>query len=310
MQSDLMSGGIEPHLFHLFAQEELESMLADAKLGQNTELVELFEKAAANKNKIPSENQDCLLEQILGKAQFKDDDQDQQARAQALELLFKGLQLYMRSKVSLSRIGGENGQKLTRAAFAAMVKLAGLTMEVERVVLELEVAAKSLPEAGAPMREQDMLEVVLNDKSYHKILIHWISAAKMRIWINAKKQRVIGRLTNDEQTEEEQSIALNQAEAEVNEIVDKIIEKASFLLSLAQPASFKHSDLDEKDEDADDCSAVKEKQNSAAAIISDEDNERQSQHKEAGIFKHRKETLKQIREANSTSVLACLQSSI
>ena len=62
MQSDLLSGGIEPHLFHLFAQEDLESMLADAKVGQDIQLVELFQKAAANKNKIPSENQDCLLE--------------------------------------------------------------------------------------------------------------------------------------------------------------------------------------------------------------------------------------------------------
>ena len=176
----------------------------------------------------------------------------------------------MRSKPSLSRIGGENGQKLTRAAFAAMVKLAGLTREVDRIVQELEVAAMSMPEAGAKMREQAMLEVLLNDKSYDKILGHWMIAAKMRIWINAKKQRVIGRLTNDESTEEEQSIALIKAEAKINEIVDKIIDKASFLVSLAQPASFKHSDVEKKDEDADDCSPLEKKQNDAAAIINDE----------------------------------------
>ena len=49
----------------------------------------------------------------------------------------------MKSKPSLSysRIGGENGQKLARAAFAVIVKLAGLTNDLERIVQELEFAS-------------------------------------------------------------------------------------------------------------------------------------------------------------------------
>ena len=47
MQSDLLSGGLEPDLFHLFEKEELTCMLADAKLGQETQLVKLFEEAVA-----------------------------------------------------------------------------------------------------------------------------------------------------------------------------------------------------------------------------------------------------------------------
>ena len=95
----------------------------------------------------------------------------------------------MKSKPSLSysRIGGENGQKLARAAFAVIVKLAGLTNDLERIVQELEFASHSLPEAGDPTRDKAVLEVLNSDAGFEKILNHWITASKMRIWLNGKK---------------------------------------------------------------------------------------------------------------------------
>ena len=55
-------------------------------------------------------------------------------------------------------------------------------------------------------------------------------ASKMRIWLTGKKQSVISRLTNDEQSEEETKAALEKAQEKLDEIVQKIIEKATFII--------------------------------------------------------------------------------
>ena len=109
-------------------------------------------------------------------------DDHQLARAETLELLFHGLQSHIQSKLSLgySRIGGENGQKLTRAAFAVIVKLAGLTNDFERIFQDLEFASLSIPKAGDPTRNKAVLEVVNSVPGFEKIINHWITASKMR----------------------------------------------------------------------------------------------------------------------------------
>ena len=54
-----------------------------------------------------------------------------------VDMLIKGLQCYMQGKPALvagSRIGGANGEKLSRYAFAVMVKFAGLADKLQLLI--------------------------------------------------------------------------------------------------------------------------------------------------------------------------------
>ena len=51
MQSDLLSGGLEPHLFCLFEESDLRKMLVDAQAGLNSEIATLIEEAIAGKQR-------------------------------------------------------------------------------------------------------------------------------------------------------------------------------------------------------------------------------------------------------------------
>ena len=61
----------------------------------------------------------------------------------------------------------------------------------------------------------------------------------MRIWLNGKKQSVIGSLIKEGQSEKEQKTVIENAELKIQDIVKKIVSKARFLKAFAQPLSFK-----------------------------------------------------------------------
>ena len=87
-----------------------------------------------------------------------------------------------------SRIGGQNGSKLTRAAFALMIKFAGLTNDLEGILSELEYASIALPVEEGTERDTAILETLQADPRFEALLNYWIIASKMRIWLNGKKQ--------------------------------------------------------------------------------------------------------------------------
>ena len=102
-----------------------------------------------------------------------------------------------RPNLTFCRIGGDNGTKLTRIAFAVMVKFTGLTTALEQMLSEVEYASISLPEKEGTERDKAVLEVLQADPSFDKIINCWTAASKMRIWLNGKKQSLISRSTHD-----------------------------------------------------------------------------------------------------------------
>ena len=104
-------------------------------------------------------------------------------------MLVKGLQCYMRSKPNLtySRIGGANGEKLTRMAFAVIIKLSGLAADLQIIVAELDYASISLSEEEGPARDKEILEVLQSVDGFENVLRYWIIASRMRIWFNGKR---------------------------------------------------------------------------------------------------------------------------
>ena len=196
MQSDLLSGGLETHLFYLFDTKALTEMQKDAKMSQGQEILPLVEKALEAKKNGDSltevyTDEDNVLRQVQGTLEG--------GQTEMIDMLVLGMQAFMRSKPSMtySRIGGPNGSKLTRIAFAVMIKMAGLATDLTQLLDELDYASMSLPEEEGPEKELSILETLQANASFEKIKNSWVAASKMRIWLNGKKQSLVGKLTNE-----------------------------------------------------------------------------------------------------------------
>ena len=121
-------------------------------------------------------------------------------------MMIRGLQCYMRGKPNLiagSRIGGTNGEKLTRQAFAVMVKFSGMSETLELIIQELDYASITLPEEEGPAKDKAILEAMQGVSGFDDVLRYWIIASKMRNWLNGKRQSIFSRLVIENQTEEE-----------------------------------------------------------------------------------------------------------
>ena len=121
-------------------------------------------------------------------------------------MMIRGLQCYMRGKPNLiagSRIGGANGEKLTRQAFAVMVKFSGMSETLELIIQELDYASITLPEEEGPAKDKAILEAMQGVSGFDDVLRYWIIASKMRNWLNGKRQSIFSRLVIENQTEEE-----------------------------------------------------------------------------------------------------------
>ena len=234
MQSDLLSGGLEPHLFCLLEKESLKRMLQAAKESQNQELEDLIIKSLDAKSK-DLESEVYKEEEKLLLSCFSEEVDANFA------LLERGLLLHMRSKPALSygRIGGENGRKLTRVAFAAYIKLSGLYADLDAVLNELEYATISFAEDNDDAKQdKEILDVLKADPRFDSIFNCWAIASKMRIWLNGKRQSLHSRYVREDQPEEEQAKGEKTVQEEVDKIVEKITSKGRLLISLAQPTSF------------------------------------------------------------------------
>ena len=62
--------------------------------------------------------------------------------------------------MSYSRIGGQNGEKLARMAFAVLIKLAGLTEDLDGILQSLDYESMTLPEEDGPIRDKAILEAL------------------------------------------------------------------------------------------------------------------------------------------------------
>jgi hypothetical protein len=88
-------------------------------------------------------------------------------------------------------VGGSVGFKLTRSAFAVMIKFSGLEGAINGLVelLELEEESMMIPKEKNA-REQAIREIIQEDTAYPKILKLWKNATEMRSWLSQEKKRI------------------------------------------------------------------------------------------------------------------------
>lgn len=81
-----------------------------------------------------------------------------------------------RPRLAYASLGGENGFRLTRSAFAVMIKFSDLLGDFEGLVDEVALTEEKL-----------RVQMIRDTPAYSTIVRRWESAARMRQWINETK---------------------------------------------------------------------------------------------------------------------------
>jgi len=91
-----------------------------------------------------------------------------------------------------ARLGGPDGMKVSRAAFAVMVKFSDLYDHFSQVTDELDLLWDDLKDD--PERDIKIKEQLKQHAHYDQILKRWESASKMRLWIQEKKKNLAEKI--------------------------------------------------------------------------------------------------------------------
>ena len=91
-----------------------------------------------------------------------------------------------------ARLGGADGLRLSRAAFAVMVKFSDLLDDFTALVDT--VAERAAREKANPDKDAALMATIRSQPQADILIRRWESAARMRQWINEKKQALIWQL--------------------------------------------------------------------------------------------------------------------
>ena len=87
---------------------------------------------------------------------------------------------------------GENGLRLTRAAFSVMIKFSEFFDSFSDLVDEVDMQWMTLE--GDEERDIKLREIVKTFHNYDGILKRWDSASRMRLWLMEKKKNLADKV--------------------------------------------------------------------------------------------------------------------
>lgn len=125
VQSNLLSGGIENRFLHLFSQEAQEQLNELIKISQDKKLLQMLKEDPR------ATEQDQLLTAIVHKG-----------TSEIVDKVIQHLQQLLERKtplVAFARLSGEDGMRLSRAAFAVMIKFSELFDDFAALVDEVDM---------------------------------------------------------------------------------------------------------------------------------------------------------------------------
>lgn len=101
--------------------------------------------------------------------------------------------------VPYARLGGEDGLRLSRAAFAVMLRFSAEGVErFTEFVDELELTWSELETDGD--RDLKFKDAVKKHKAYELIQRRWEISNKMRQWVNEKKKNLMEKVKKQVET--------------------------------------------------------------------------------------------------------------
>ena len=248
LDSKLLSGGIENRFLPILSKDTVNS------------LRDLCEITA-----------DKTIKQYL-QSEPKELDEDQvfmsiihQGKDKNIDRVIDLLQFNLERKYPWAKSAKEEGMRLSRAAFACMIKIGQLYTDFIMMVDETEVNADSITTDDENATKKELAKELSKIDSYDTIFKHWESSAKMRSWYQEKKKNLANKIQNEEEeikkkieaegkieeeNKEEQkwkdmstmAILTKKAsllkkkmpkdQIELAKIVEKVIEKAELLIKL------------------------------------------------------------------------------
>ena len=108
---------------------------------------------------------------------------------------------------SICETGQEKGMNLTRAAFAVMIKFAGLFEKFDNLVdtLELEQTSGNIPAEPGPDQNTKTIQVLESVSGCDEVAKCWANATQMRRWLTQKKQSLGQKSKNKEDLSNEEA---------------------------------------------------------------------------------------------------------
>jgi len=182
ISSNLLSGGIETKHLKDFSKEAKDQLIGyaesmdDENLKQALTAVKAKSQVTSKLAEIVNTSKDPLYAVIFP---GKDDDTD---------LTIQCLQFILERKmpmVPFARIGGADGLKMSRAAFAVMIKFSDLLEDF--LVLVDTVSMQAPEEEEGPGKIKALADLIKSQPQGDIIIRRWESASRMRQWINEKK---------------------------------------------------------------------------------------------------------------------------
>jgi len=101
--------------------------------------------------------------------------------------------------VAYATLSGADGMRLSRAAFAVMIKFSEFFNEFVDLVEEIDIHWSDLE--GDAERELKIKDIMKSAPHYEQIAKRWESASKMRQWISEKKKNLIEKIKKEVETE-------------------------------------------------------------------------------------------------------------
>ena len=125
-----------------------------------------------------------------------------------------------RPPISFARLGGLNGLKISRAAFAVMLKYSDVLDDF--VALKDEITVQAELESDPSTKQKNLMAHIKTVPHADVILRRWESASRMRQWINEKKQTLANEQENSVKKEIRAKKLKEALEAKKQQIIAKL----------------------------------------------------------------------------------------
>ena len=207
LDSKLLSGGIENRFLPILSKDTVNS------------LRDLCEITA-----------DKTIKQYL-QSEPKELDEDQvfmsiiyQGKDKNIDRVIDLLQFNMERKHPWAKSAKEEGMRLSRAAFACMIKIGQLYTDFIMMVDETEMNADSITTDDENAAKKELAKELSKIDSYDTIFKHWESSAKMRSWYQEKKKSWANKIKKEEE-EKKKKDSTEEKPAEENKDKPKDVKE-------------------------------------------------------------------------------------
>jgi len=95
--------------------------------------------------------------------------------------------------VPYARLSGQDGMRLSRAAFSVMIKFSDYLLDTVSTCLdEIDLLSEEFKDASE--RDAKIKESLKTIPHFDALIKRWESASKMRVWINEKKTNLMEKI--------------------------------------------------------------------------------------------------------------------